>query len=208
MQPIPPELSHRDVNQWLSNTWFVHEGRPVMFQECQPAAAGVLIFGHTTTNQRVAVTASEAFIHWPRCGSINIRDKFACHVTRVTQRAYTRSYSGRQVHVEVPKRWELFGFLASEADQQIAAGLGGDSNEVVLGLFNTSYPPVSAAREDISRGAKFSVAVSPSVILCRGDGETSVYYRGKHIGDMRNGKLINHEIDPAIEVRLRKLLEI
>lgn len=213
MQLIPHDLNQRDIVQWLQHSWFMYRKAPYKYvdiSENRSANGGFSVTCRSINGSGSRANTAEMYITWPRCGSVNVNDKYAVHVTRVPTKTYNRSYSYRCVTVEIPNKWDVMGFLGNANEQAVVATATGDEGEIVKALFFPNYPSMDEALEYLGNGSRISVAISPSIILCRGDSSgvlARVYYRGKGIGDLTTARqFVNGDLDPLIEAKIKKLL--
>ena len=214
MQAIPKDITARDVNQWLQGTWFVFLHNPVAFLSLTCGSdtdTTEVIYASDGKGKKMTLTRSHCFIHWPVCGSINVPEyKIAVNVARIPAKIYCRSYNARQVEVQVPDKWQAVLYFRNQPSvAENIAGLDGNNYNVVSALFSPRYFTVEEARRLIREDGYFSVAVSSTVLVSRTDEDNTynVHYRGKHIGELVNNRLIHHAVDPKTEMRVCKQLE-
>ena len=213
MQSLPLDINTRDIQQWLGTSWYLANGVPARFSEVRTTLDGSYqIAGTNTKGELVVCSAHEVMVHWPLCGSINVTEEYAAHVTRLPARVYNRSYCSEQVQVQVPRIWDLLPRLARKITDEHLEDLGyinGDTPAVIEALFNPKYVPADRAMTLVLEGAAHSVAVTPSLIVTSSDGQNiMVVYRGKYVADIRNDMLINFGGDDITERKILKQFNI
>lgn len=208
MHHLPEGIAPRDVVQWLNNTWFMWNGDWVEFRDIGTTEIGTQILAANALGKPVWVPIGEALVHWPHCGSVNIGGMFAVHAYRTPAKIYSRSYTGDLVRVVVPLRWDLLRFFANDpGTADIVGSISGGSYVLLKALSDREYPSAQAGISMLLDKQRPSVALSPSVILASRGTSIHVFYRGKMVGELDNGKLRSADVEPIIERKLRKLLE-
>jgi hypothetical protein len=206
MLTIPRDVNPRDIEQWCSSG-------VVMYQTPEATLAGwylgctpsrTITVMPITGGEHVLVPAAQVAVHWPMCGSVNIRGKpYAAHVERLTQRQYRRTWHRAGVKVVIPREWDVTRHMSG-----MMHTLSPSDTELALACFEPEYPTLETALSMLDSGDVVTVATSPRLIVA-GDalGKRMFYYNG----ELAATATANNELfpvgDEALVRRIIKLTE-
>lgn len=135
--------------------------------------------------------------HWPMCGSVNVRDyKVAVHVNRKPAKQFKRTFSSRQVTVEVPRKWDVQKRIGATA-----GALRDCPIPVINAVFDPWYPVVDEAFVLLESGWT-TIALNPRVIVAADEtGKRMIYYAGELAAVSAGGRL-----DPVADLTTCRLI--
>lgn len=207
MIPLPNDATPNDVEQWCSRGVVLVRSdaspndppRPAFYMSAASTSVEVqYLDGSTRIVPRTAV-----YVHWPRCGSVNIPGKpFAVHAARLAQRQYRRTFHVNGLSIVTPRLWDIARFLngglssASVSSQDLAAA-----------CFNPVYPSLDEAEHMLTRESVVTVAVTPSIIIA-GDrtGKRMFYFNGELVATSADGAVHSIGTGAALK-RVMKLID-
>jgi hypothetical protein len=205
MIPLPHDATHTDIDQWCS--------RGVVMVEDEKGGFFPAFFG-TVSSRRVVeavkmdgdhvlVPYNRVYVHWPRCGSINLPGlHYAVHAARRTQRQYRRTFFNSGLFITTPRSWDVAKFVGAVPTATMVP-----PKVVAEACFSPVYYGYAEAEALITSEQKVSVALTPRVIMA-GDksGKRMFYYNGVLAATAVDGML--HPAGQAVPVRkIAKLLE-
>jgi hypothetical protein len=194
MDHLPHDLHDRDVYQWLGQGWCLVnvDGTPLpaTLDSVEDEQSYIYCSYIKQTEDHKYRTFGAMFDredvrpHWPRCGSINIPGlKIAVYLRRYQQRQYRRTYNGRCLRLEVPRKWDAIKVLGPEV-----ANYDPDHLEVVLAAFAPQYYGYNQAITMLDDDW-FSVAINPNVLLVGSREDHLVYWQGEAVARITRGVL-------------------
>lgn len=205
MIPLPHDATQADIEQWCSR------GVVLVSDE----KGGYTPAWYSTVSSRRVVEAldlhgngmlvpfTRIFVHWPRCGSVNLPGlHYAVHAERRTQRQYRRTFFNAGLHIVTPRAWDVAKFAGSVPTSTMVP-----PKKVAEACFTPVYYGYSEAEALITSEQKVTVALTPRVIMA-GDksGKRMFYYNGVLAATAVDGML--HPAGQAVPVRkIAKLLE-
>lgn len=177
---FPEGISRHDLDQWTRRGWFVRVDDNDTIVDIVSAVdiEQRELFVRSTSGNEYWCPVAELAVHWPHCGSINVGERVAVHLTRRQQRQWRRTYNSRQVNLMIPRKWDAMKLFDNVRDITL------NSPELIEELFSPSYTPYDVAMRAISTGEAFSRALSPHIILAGNHSGVLCYYRGELVGDI------------------------
>lgn len=199
MIKLPPDITGRDVSQWLGNGWFVRvRGRKMEPMSLVTPLDNRHIVGLDLEGNEHTIPHSEVRAYWPVCGAVNV-GPIALTIVRRQARQYRRTYNSRQVRMQIPRKWDVLKLFGPQIKSY-----GPNHPEVVKAVFRPWYPRYDKAVQDIQMGRAFSRAISPQVILAGTAQTMMVYYRGELTACIEGNRLVPIGVDAEIPRRLMK----
>ncbi len=204
MKPLPSDINTNDISQWLEGGWFLFQS--VDKEGLEPAQ---VVFNHD--NEQWSVVDIEGKTHpflrssifpvWPECGSLNL-EGFAIYLQREQQRQWRRTYNDRCLTLTVPRKWDVMKMFGTEV-----TNVAPDHSVVVRAAFTPRYYTFSDALTKIENERWLSIALNPHMIIAGAENNYLVYYRGKLIAHITNGKIISLGLKIERIQRLLKFFE-
>lgn len=190
---LPMDASPTDIDQWCGRGIIMYTdpatGTPLpgWYRGTHgPAVIRLLPLTPGGTAAEVAVMRGDCYVHWPRCGSVNMPGlTYAVHAERLPQRQFRRTWGVSGLRVTAPRAWDVAKALGQRADMPLCS-----PQNVACGCFFPDYPSLDEAEAMIGSGQRISVALTPRIILA-GDmeGKRMFYYNGIIAATAERGSL-------------------
>jgi hypothetical protein len=187
MYKFPPDMQGNDLRIWAGRgavvkykntliTFVSYDGDQVKYRTLNGMARHV----------DEGVFLDEAYLHWPKCGSLNLPDlKYAVYLRRQTRKRYERTYHPECLELSTPGKWGILSHLAGKVPMVTDK----TDKRITKAAFDPEYPEWDLAMKRLEQGTWASVAISPHIILL-GKGQCpTVLYRGVRIGQITDGTL-------------------
>lgn len=189
MMRLPRDVYGGDIHQWLGSGYFVIDYEDddevtIATMDDVDSDENVLCVGLDGDEQWVP--KRHIFVHWPRCGAININNSVAVLTERSTARQWTRTYTPHYVEVTVPFQWAARKLLGRHVV------LTSSHRLVVQALFNPKYDSWDEARHRLISPTVLSRAIHPTILVGRPGqkGPIAVFHHGIHVAHAVDDRLV------------------
>ncbi len=188
---LPEDINEDDIYQWLNDGYVRVNGvvcqflGDVSYRRSEYSARFYPC--SEDDDESFEAKISDVECYWPICGAVNKRYRgkgVAVYVEREQRRQWRRTFNLMCVNALPIHRWSIhraFGRTRAHRVTHI-------TNDLVLELFDPTYPTLREAIDRIADRSAVSVAVSPQVsIVGDGKGTYALYHRTNMVGGLCNG---------------------